>query len=262
MDFSRNRFEVLVVNDGGNDSLESVIDKVRNQLDIVLINQANMGPGEARNNGAAQARGEILLFIDDDCSPDHDWLKILEQYLRKYPDHMVGGRTKNVLVKNLFSEASQNLVSYLYDYYNSSPQKNGFFASNNVAIPAKGFKKIGGFDKEFPLAAGEDRELCDRWLHHGYQMTYAKEAVVYHAHPLTLLSFWRQHFNYGRGAHIYKEIRSRRNHEKVRFEPFSFYGNLLRYPFQHFKFTQAAVVSALLVLSQVANVLGFFWELK
>src|SRR5919109_3753697 len=49
----------------------------------------------------------------------------------------------------------------------------------------------GGFDTTFRTS--EDRDLCDRWLHHAYRMIYAPEVIVSHAHPLTLRTFWRQH---------------------------------------------------------------------
>ena len=83
------------------------------------------------------------------------------------------------------------------------------FRANNLALPEDRFRAIGGFDTIFPLAASEDREFCDRWLHHGFQMTYAPEAVVYHARALTFRSFWRQHFKYGRGAFHFHQVRAR-----------------------------------------------------
>jgi len=46
----------------------------------------------------------------------------------------------------------------------------------------------------------DSESICDRWPYHGYPMLYAPEVQVYHAHSLTLPKFWRQHFNYGRGA--------------------------------------------------------------
>ena len=39
-----------------------------------------------------------------------------------------------------------------------------FLPSNNLAVSAKRFHEAGGFDAGFPLAGGEDREFCRRWL--------------------------------------------------------------------------------------------------
>ena len=51
MDYPRSRFEVLVVDDGGDVSLEQVIDRVRNQLEVKLLRQDHLGPAAARNRG-------------------------------------------------------------------------------------------------------------------------------------------------------------------------------------------------------------------
>jgi len=119
---------------------------------------------------------------------------------------------------------------------------------------------MGGFDTTYTRTAAEDRELCDRWLHHGYRMTYAPEALVYHAHLLTFRTFWRQHFNYGRGAFRFHAVRARRSQGRIRVEPLPFYLNLLRYPFSQAQGWPALLLVALLVVSQVANATGFFWE--
>ncbi|WNN91960.1 glycosyltransferase family 2 protein [Gloeocapsopsis dulcis] len=146
----------------------------------------------------------------------------------------------------------------MYAYYNSTTQQAQFFASNNFALSAELFRTLGGFNTSFPLAAGEDREFCDRWLYHGYQMVYAPEVQIYHAHKLSLRSFWRQHFNYGRGAFCFHQARSQRNVEQIKVE-LSFYFNLLTYPLSE-RSPQSALLSFLLLLSQIANISGFFWK--
>jgi hypothetical protein len=50
--------------------------------------------------------------------------------------------------------------------------------ANNLALPADCFRAIDGFDTTLSLAASEDREFWDRWLHHRNQMTYTSEVVV------------------------------------------------------------------------------------
>jgi GT2 family glycosyltransferase len=190
---------VIVVDDGSKTPPEAVVRNFCDQINITLLTRPNSGPASARNTGAAHAKGEFLAFTDHDCASDPAWLKALANRFRAAPDHMIGGQTINALSENIVSTASQQLISYLYDYYNLSYKRTRLFISNNLAVPAEQFRTIGGFDTSFQLAAGEDREFSDRWLHHGYQTTYAPEAMVYHAHALALLSFCGQHFNYGRG---------------------------------------------------------------
>ena len=60
-------FEVIVVDDGGPEPLDSLIASYADRLDLRLIRQSRAGPAAARNAGVALARGRFLAFIDDDC---------------------------------------------------------------------------------------------------------------------------------------------------------------------------------------------------
>lgn len=260
LEYPRDRFEVIVVDDGSSLSLEPVVASFRELLPVRLVSQPNAGPAAARNTGSVHAKGELLAYTDDDCTPDSKWLRIFANQFISYPDHLIGGRMVNLLPGNLYSEASQQLISYLYDYYNRGRGRNPFFASSNIALPARLFHEVGGFDATFPLAAGEDREFCDRWLHHGYLMIYAPEAVVYHSHVLNLRRFCRQHFNYGRGAFRFHQIHAQRKLERIRLEPLSFYLNLLHYPFRQTDSLSAIILAAILFVSQGVNAAGFFYE--
>ena len=91
-------------------------------------------------------------------------------------------------------------------------------------------------------------------------MLYAPTVQIRHAHHLTLRTFWRQHFNYGRGAFCFHQVRAQRSQASIQVEPFSFYFNLLRYAFITTPPFQAVQLLLLLLLSQVANVAGFVWE--
>ncbi|MUG93847.1 glycosyltransferase [Scytonema sp. UIC 10036] len=260
LDYPRDRFEVIVVDDGSTTPLESVVAPFYKELNFTLLKQTNAGPASARNTGSARAQGKFLVFTDDDCVPAPDWLTTLATRFTTAPDIMVGGKTLNALPNNLYSTASQLLIDYLYTYYNTDSGQPKFFTSNNLALPTDHFHALGGFDTTFPLAAGEDREFCDRWLYQGYKMIYAPEVQVHHAHNLTLPKFWRQHFNYGRGAFCFHTRRSQRTDKRIKVEPLPFYLNLLTYSLSHNSKQLRILVTVLFLLSQVANVAGFFWE--
>jgi GT2 family glycosyltransferase len=256
--YPRDSFEVIVVDDGSPVSPRNIVNDFSDRLNMTLLTQANAGPATARNLGAKQAKGEFLAFTDDDCAPDPDWLHSLADQFRTAPDHLIGGRTVNQLSENLFSSASQILIDYLYTYFDD--RKGHFFASNNLALPASQFQAIGGFDTSFPLAAAEDREFCSRWSRAGLPMLYAPKALILHSHSLDLPRFWRQHFNYGRGACYFRQVLARAGHEAISMEPASFYSGLMVYPLSRGSGVRAIGLSMLLCVSQVANALGFFFE--
>jgi GT2 family glycosyltransferase len=200
LEYPEDRFEVVVVDDGGATPLDAVVDGVRYGFGVTLLRQANAGPASARNMGAQRARGQYLAFTDDDCEPDNDWLDALARRFDVEPDVMVGGRTVNALRENVYSEASQTIVDLVYGHYNRDPLNARFVASSNLALPAEDFREVGGFDTSFPSAGGEDRELCRRWIATGRRIVFEPDAVVLHAHSLSTKAFFRQHFEYGRGA--------------------------------------------------------------
>lgn len=258
---ARDRFEVIVVNDGGA-PLERFLVTWRNRLQLRILDQSHGGPAAARNAGAAVAHGSLLAFTDDDCEPHPDWLTACMARLHAEPEQAIGGHTQNALCDNPYSSASQLLVDYLYDYQRVSsarPRMPAFVTSNNLAVSAALFNQLGGFDKSFRRAAAEDRDFCERWQERGYQLSHVPAAVVRHGHALTLVSFWRQHFNYGRGAHTLQRARAARGTRRGELEPLSFYVDLLRYPLRR-KFPNRPVLIALLAVSQVANAFGFALE--
>lgn len=259
LDYPRDRFEVIVVDDGGVGPLDGIVARFHGVLTLTLLQQENRGPAAARNRGASEALGEVLAFTDDDCAPASDWLKALGRHCVASPDCVVGGRTINALTGNVYSTTSQLLISYLLSFYNAIPNQARFFPSSNLAFPTKPFRAAGGFDVTYPRAAAEDRELCDRWLHLGQRMIYAAEAVVYHAHALTFRTFLWQHFHYGQGAFCFHRVRARRRQDRVKVEPLTFYVNMLRYPFVSAPGVQAPLLMLLLMVTQVANAAGFFW---
>ena len=67
LDYPRDRFEVIVVDDGGEISLDGVLALFKEVLCITLLRQPHAGPAGARNVGAATAKGDFIAFTADDC---------------------------------------------------------------------------------------------------------------------------------------------------------------------------------------------------
>ena len=249
-------FEVIVVDDGGHTSLDGVTRPFQDILNIKLVKQQNTGPAGARNTGVANASGELIALIDDDCAPAEDWLATLTQHLQQDPSRMYGGYTVNALDDNIYSTASQLMIDFLYGYYNADPDQARFLTSNNMAMTRSLYEAVGGFDTSFPGACGEDREFCDRWLYLGHRISFVPDARILHSHDLTLHSFWKQHFNYGTGAKRFWECKVRREQASRQTEPFTFYADLVSHAWRK-KLPHRFALSLLMILSQFANTTGF-----
>jgi glycosyltransferase involved in cell wall biosynthesis len=257
LDYPRDRYEVVVVDDGSANPPDDIVNEFRTLRSLQLLQQRRTGPAGARNFGSLHAKGEFLAFTDDDCQPDPGWLRELAPYCVAKPDHIVGGRTINALPQNPYSETSQAIIDTVYSYFNADPDNARFFASNNFAVSAEKFRQMNGFAERF--VTSEDREICARWRADGRGLSYAPKAVVYHAHNLCLRSLWRQHFGYGRGARRFHHARALQG--DPRFKPeLAFYLRLFKTTASRPDKVRGLQLTALLLWAQLANAAGFFSE--
>jgi GT2 family glycosyltransferase len=262
LDYDVNAFEVVVVDDGNHEDTRQVVNEFGRHLRVFYIAQVmRSGAASARNAGAAEAQGTYVNFVDDDCAPEPGWLRGLDDaFEREGGTVAVGGRTLNSFGENIYAIASQNVVDFLYEWYNPDPKAGGFFATNNFSCPRDAFWQIGGFDESFPRAAAEDRDFCDRWQEHGWRLVYAPNAVVRHRHRLTFTSFLHQHYGYGRGAVFLHKAREQRGLTRPRLAPMPFYWRLVTYPVDKGFGSRTPALVALGFLSQAVYALGYYRE--
>ena len=84
--------EVVVVDNDSHDSTREVTHKYRDMLNIKYVFELTKGVPYARNAGIANAGGDIIAFMDDDCDADREWLKNIERPFIKDPAiGVVGG---------------------------------------------------------------------------------------------------------------------------------------------------------------------------
>ena len=69
LEYPRERWEVIVVDDASPEPPRNVIAAYCNRLRVSLLIQSHSGPACARNRGVEQASGELIAFTDDDCAP-------------------------------------------------------------------------------------------------------------------------------------------------------------------------------------------------
>ncbi|VTU14217.1 GalNAc(5)-diNAcBac-PP-undecaprenol beta-1,3-glucosyltransferase [Variovorax sp. SRS16] len=123
------------------------------------------GPAANRNNGAAQAKGEWLVFTDDDCLPGRGWLHSLHDMANQAT--VLEGKTIAERPRERLDEESPiNFGGYLW--------------SCNFAIKKSLFDSLHGFDENFPFAAMEDMDLKKRIDDEGAKIIFVPNAVVTH----------------------------------------------------------------------------------
>lgn len=253
--YPRERYEVIVVDDGGKTPLTNLEDEYGSRLRLSVIRQTSAGCGPARQTGADQAHERYLLFTDDDCSPAPDWLASMARVLDCNPDCGVGGSTVNGLEEDLFAETTQFIVGLLTLQGRDDAGRIRYCPTSNVAFPAAAFRSVGGLDRRWSNSGGEDRDLCARWLAAGFTLRYEPAAVVRHFHPLTAGGFIRQHFRYGRGAWRFHRSSGPREMESP-----GFYRKLITEPFREYPMSKAVRLVLAVLLAQVATAAGLLVE--
>lgn len=187
--------EILVVNDG---STDNTVDVVGRYSTVRLINQANAGPAAARNRGAMESSGKILLFTDDDCIVTSDWLtSMLEPF--KDPEAVGTKGVYRTRQKRLVARFVQMEYEDRYRLM-SAADSIDFIDTYSAGFRRERFLEMDGYDTSFPVACAEDAELSYRMSNSGWKMKFAPGAIVYHTHPDTLrayaakkhkFAFWR-----------------------------------------------------------------------
>lgn len=181
--------EVLVVVDGPDDGTVAALATVPCAWPLRVIEQPHRGAGAARNRGAAAAKGDMLLFLDDDmiCEPD-----ILDHHaasLAGGADAVLGSvpldpeTPPGFLGDGIASWAEQARQETLGE----SPQTPFQVFSGHLAIRRAVFEKVGGFDETLTRPgrfANEDADLGVRLLA-SYRVTYNPRAVSRHRYVVS-----------------------------------------------------------------------------
>ena len=184
-------YEVIVVDDGSSDSTRERVA----EYGAKLLTQDHQGPAVARNLGAAQAQGEIVLFTDADCVPASDWI---ETMLTPFSDEQIVG------VKGVYRTHQKELVARFVqleyeDKYDLMRKERyiDFIDTYSAAYRKEVFNDNGGFDPAFPRASGEDVEFSYRLAERGHKMVFVPQAIVYHHHVDSLWAYLKRKFYVG-----------------------------------------------------------------
>ncbi len=171
------RFEVVVVDDGSPPATASVLDAERRRGELALRTHRHpvgRGPGAARNTGWRAARGPLVAFTDDDCTPATEWLATALAVHRAHPGAIVQGAT----FPDPAEAGDMGLLARTVSVDAAGPQ----YATCNIFYPRELLEALGGFDESFgPRPTAEDTDLAWRAIEAGRDAVFARDAIVLHA---------------------------------------------------------------------------------
>ena len=215
-DYPRDRYEIIVVDDGSTDRTNQIV----SEYSVKIIKHSkNLGICSARNTGLRNANGKIVAYTDDDCIVKTSWLKNLIKFHR---DDVVavGGLTIPFSVRTIMEKymaetgygnpaplefrKSNNPFYRFYIYLKdmfvpiTTNQKNpiqvGSISTLNASYIKKILEEAGEWEEDFDFR--EDQEMNDR-LNEKFKnkkILFTKKAVVIHKHRTSFFYFLKQTF--------------------------------------------------------------------
>jgi len=168
-------FEVIVVNDGSTDGTGGILEQ---RPVKVLRHERARGAAVARNAGAAEAKGDIVCFLDSDILIAPDTLaEVVRSFEVPEVDGVVGMLAEETEARN-FSSQYENL--YMHFMYLHHTEDMDIFYTSLAAVRRDVFEASGGFAVAYAGAGIEDMELGQRMVTQGRKLILNKKLQVVH----------------------------------------------------------------------------------
>lgn len=191
---SYKNFELVVVDNNSNDGSVGYISYNFPQVKVVKLSK-NFGFAKAINEGVKAAKGEYVVFLNNDTCVDRDWLKSLIKCVEKHPEVI----SVNSKLLNFYDRKIIDGVGILINEVGQArsigwqEKDQGQFEEENYIFGATGgaslfrkkeFIKLGMFDEDFFMYS-EEVDFAFRAQFVGLKSIYCPQAIVYHKHKAT-----------------------------------------------------------------------------
>lgn len=191
-------YEIVIVEDGSTETSEAVVENFRDILNISYFFKPNSGPGDSRNFGMKNAKGNYFIILDSDVILPNNYLIEADQFLQQNFYHCFGGPDA---AHKSFSNLQKAINFAMTSFITTGGIRGGSEAledfqprSFNMGLSKEAFKACEGFGKIHP---GEDPDLVLRLQKLGYKTTLIKAAFVFHKRRISWRKFYKQVNKFG-----------------------------------------------------------------
>lgn len=186
--WSKIGWEIVVVDDASIDDSVDFLKKNYPQIKVV-VHQKNQKFAAGCNDGVETAKGKIIVLLNNDVSPDKDFLAPLLNHFADLGVFAVGCREIDPEKNKVFfgrgiMEFKRGLVVH-WRAEDQNEKTTSWIAGGSGAFDRSRWLEIGGMDVLFRPAYEEDRDICYRAAKHGWKLLFEPKSIVNHHHETT-----------------------------------------------------------------------------
>lgn len=200
-DFPTTDYEIVLVDNNCTDNTHSVCKvfaETHPEIAFRYVVEPEQGLSAARNKGIKEAKGEIIIYVDDDALVDTNYIRSYAEHFAANPDTMAaGGPIEPIYETKEPSWMSPYTKALLTAWMNYGTKvckypKGRFPGGGNAAYRKEVFERVGLYNTELgrkgtALLASEEKDIFDKMKAHGMKVLYLPTPVLHHIIPQTKL---------------------------------------------------------------------------
>lgn len=206
-------WELLIVDNASTDATAALLAREAwpPGWQVRVVREEKLGLSNARNCALREARGDYLIFVDDDETPEPEWLRAFERLIRDHAPDAFGGRIEVMFEDDRPAWLSDELLGFLGQLNRADKtvqltEPGTSVHGGNFGFRRKAGETVGAFNpalgrKGADNTGGEEVDFYRRLLAGGFKVWWTPEAVIFHRIQAAKLKrgyFLDLHFRQGR----------------------------------------------------------------
>ena len=196
-DLDNREYEILLVDNNCTDNTKEIcvaFAKAHPEVQFQYTQEPEQGLSAARNRGIKEAKGDIIVYIDDDALVDPNYLRDYADWFAAHPETMACGGPIIPLYETQepiwMSPYTRTLLTAWMDYGCKVREypKGRFPGGGNAAYRKSVFDTVGLFNTELgrkgdSLMGAEEKDIFDKMHAFGMQVLYLPTPILHHIIP-------------------------------------------------------------------------------